>query len=167
MLPWEERDKRIRDRVERYVGSRQHSTTWQEAIAEGWVTSLNKYVKACANYQAHYLEEQNMPIDSHVFLGHPSDNEYYSWKCRQKELCAHGDINVGIPTGHIQHWRDATTYIPPKEKPLTIDSPVLTPDKTFFTNRDLWSKKERRFYELWGEVSKEFDKEKPPSIERN
>lgn len=117
LLPGAQRERDIADLVKDYIKQRQDSCPlYHQAVREGWDMKLWSYLTDVATIQAQYL---NPPVrhiwynSMNIFMNEsrPTGAQVREWEIKkflaeQKQITQGGRIDVAVPTGLIQSWRE-------------------------------------------------------------
>ena len=112
--PWEARDREIAEKVKSYMTQFQHTDLHRQSAAEGWTRDLEAYVREAAFIQAQLIAGvSNVQFTNLVVptAGYTSAREaFQAWRHGINEQVMAGRIDVAVPTGKIQEWREQAIW---------------------------------------------------------
>jgi hypothetical protein len=105
--PWEERAKRIQERVDAFAKTLAWSPLYTEAEALGYGLKFYRYATHVAKIQAQFIEGDKVGYNQQIIFNGKKTNADDCWKFlrAQERICQSGDIEVRYPTGLLAEWK--------------------------------------------------------------
>lgn len=115
VMPWIERDRRIRERVNSYMQDfRQSSQLLERAKSEGWDADLEGYVKQSALIQAQMIEGcKGIAFSGDVVASEKGESAARAFARFRESIADHVAtevIVVDVPNEKIEKWRQSVEF---------------------------------------------------------
>ena len=111
---WNQRMDQRRDMVNKYLERFKHTNIWLDAVREGYDLYLERFVREVANVQAQMIIPEQSGVGWGNIAIHDSGqvdpSEINSFMRDQQRQAQMGFIDVGVPTGRIQNWKESVEY---------------------------------------------------------
>lgn len=121
-MPWEALHDRIDSLTNEYVKQFMVNTPMAgQASREGWDMALWRYVSKCAHHQAQMIcKAPHVGWDGFVIFNYRTDlskEEVFIFMKEQRAQAETGVIDVAVPVGHIDSWRQQAAQKAQKAAP--------------------------------------------------
>jgi hypothetical protein len=113
---WQITDAKREDAVAEYMKNfMEASTIYRQAIEDGWSSDLYRYIHGVAMVQAQMIYPQTgqegISWSSVDILGFKfTDEDRKSFFAEQKRIADRGNIDVGLPTSRLEHFKQIAEW---------------------------------------------------------